>query len=577
MANYKPKIISALVLSIFITGCALNNSLRQETDAQHVAKESFVKTKQQDVAEKGMESNRNFVYKAKGKWLGAKSIPLVTETALPDIFYQEWDFKFPGRANISTVAERITLTTDIPVRVKPDAFLPLSRLLPSGAAVAAQATQATDATGNPISNQTFGSVATNVASDTTIDMTMNFHGTLVDFLNRVASRGSLSWEYKNGSIEFFRLVTRNFTLKATSGDSNFASSVGKTGTTQGGNQSTGQAANTATQAAFQSDSSVKMNTQFSVWTSVEAAIRAMISPIGRVSVNQGTGTITVTDAKENVDSIAALIEKENLMLTRQVRVKVEVVNVSLNREYQYGVDWNIVYSRLNSMLNPGWTVNFGTPTSLVGAESGSMGFTIPALNGVSTGNGTIDRLSGSQAMIKALSGIGKVALTNTTNAITVNRQPVPVSLTQQVGYIAATTPAISSVGGTGGVAGLTPGVVTTGYVLNLLPTVLDSGAVLLQFDVDMSELTRLNTVTSGSGASQQSIQTPEVSSMRFLQRAALRPGETLVLAGFERETNQYDKRGLTENAKSMIDGSIAGKGKREAMVIMITPVIEGGV
>src|SRR5690606_4338101 len=112
---------------------------------------------------------------------------------------------------------------------------------------------------------------------------------------------------------------------------------------------------------------------------------------------------------------------------------------------------------------------------------------------------------------------GNVVSTNTTMAMTTNRQPVPVTLTDQIGYLASTTPAAAVAGGTGGLPGLSPGTVTTGYILNLLPTILDNGNVLMHIAMDMSQLRALETVTSGSGDNQQSLQTPNVSAIQFAQ------------------------------------------------------------
>jgi hypothetical protein len=108
--------------------------------------------------------------------------------------------------------------------------------------------------------------------------------------------------------------------------------------------------------------------------------------------------------------------------------------------------------------------------------------------------------------------------------------------------------------------------------LNILPTVLDNGKILLQLGINISQLDRLNTVTSG----EQSIQTPEVSSNEVFQRISLRPNETLVLNAFSRVSGQYDKRGVTQDANIGLGGSFDGRKQRTTLVVLLTPTLLEG-
>ncbi|MFL9611131.1 secretin N-terminal domain-containing protein [Methylobacillus sp. Pita2] len=564
-----------LALTTAMTGCALEPLARKEADASYANNDKKI-AELNSTVKKQMDESNTLVKSFKGKWIGAKSIPVSSDVVLPEAFYASWGFNFPGRVNIATAAERITMVTGIPVFVKPDAYVPLARFV-HGANVS-NSTNTTAVAGTLQGQEQMqmlgmaqdGSINGSIASDFSTTMELNFQGTLVDFLNRIASRATLSWEYRDGRIEFYRVTTRTFTLKTTPGDSVYSSKIGKSGSTQAGNQSSGTGSNSASNASFSADSAVTMTTNISVWTSVQTAVSSMLSPLGRMSINQSTGTITVTDSKDVVDVVGKYIENENRTLNRQVRMRVELFNVILSKNYENGADWNVVFSRLNSLLNPDWSLNFATPTSLVGQEAGSLGFKITA-----TGSSGLARWNGTEAMIKALNGIGIGSVSHTTTAVTQNRQPVPVALTEQVSYLAATTPVAAMVGGgTGGVPGLTPGMVTTGYIINLLPTVNDNGSVSVQFSIDMSELKRINTISSGQGANQQSIQAPEVSSTQFQQKITARSGETIILSGFERWNYQYEKRTLTEGGNSWLQGSLSGKGRKEGLVMMITPVIE---
>jgi type IVB pilus formation R64 PilN family outer membrane protein len=304
---------------------------------------------------------------------------------------------------------------------------------------------------------------------------------------------------------------------------------------------------------------------------VEKAIQSVLSPAGKYAISQASGNITVTDTRDVVDQVAKIIDQENGMNTRQVAMRVEVLSVKLNKSQEVGVDWDLVFNQVSNMVP--WAVRFSSPASLVSSNAANLGVSILAPTNGAAMSASQARWGGSQAFFKALQNYGKVSVLTTANALTLNRQPVPVAITSQTTYLAKVTPAPAGASGSaGGTPGLEPGTVTTGFLLNLLPTVLDSNSILLQFGVGISDLTRLADVASGD----QKIQAPEVASTDFLQKVALKPGETLVLSGYERASGQYDRRTLTEGAPIGIGGSLTGGNSREAVVILVTPALSEG-
>lgn len=554
----------SIIIAAALSGCG---SIQRQVDNQYDANSAIVTNRSKDVITENVTSNVSTVQRSKGAWLGGRALPLQADTTLPEIFRQPAKLRFPGRHNLATIAERITKVTGIPVSVKPDVFLSQSAFVTGGAAGAATApTNGTPLPPLPVPASSLSAgVSSTAVSNTASDFEMNYEGTLAGYLDLLCARAGISWEYREGVISLHRLVTRVFTLKAIPGDAGFNSSIGKSADSKAG---AGQ-----TSSGFNSASTVKMESKFSVWDSLGDAIKSMLSPAGRVAMSQATGNITVTDTRDVIDQVARLVDKENANITRQVSMRVEVLSVRLNNASQYGIDWDIVFNQLSNA----YQVRMSSPASLVSAATGNLGFSILAPTTPGTGTTTQQRFGGSQAFFSALNNYGRVSVVTTANAVTLNRQPVPVAITNQTAYLAETTPApAGALGTTGGTPGLKPGVVTTGFLLNLLPTVLDSNSILLQFSLGISDLVRLKNSTSGIGASQSSIETPEVSSTEFLQRVAIRPGETLVLAGYERAVGQYDRRTLSEGAPVGVGGSFNGANNREAVVILVTPVLSDG-
>lgn len=567
--TFNQKKLSLLLISSFvIAGCAGNPAIKEivydESDKALTrgaqATESIVPKVKQE---------RPLVESVKGLYVPRKSIPVNSDLNLPPIFERNITAIYPGATNVSTVAERITKVTGIPVKIKPDVYLKATSLIVAGSSAPASSNDTVVTPINPEPGAPLGQAPTigpnsttqaqtsQTLSDSTYAETfeLNYDGSLSGLLDRLSSRLGISWEYKNGQIELYRLLTRTFVLKANPGATEFASSLGKDGGESG----------------FASSSKVTMESQFSVWQSVENSVRSMLSTSGKLSVSQATGTITITDTKQVVESVAEYIDRENNILTRMVSLKVEILSVRLRDADEFGLDWDLIYRQINNGAQR-FSFTLGSPTSLTSAQAGGIGFNILAPIGEGLG-----QYNGSSAIFNALASVGRTNVVTTSSATTLNRQPVPVAITNQVAYLAETTPAQGGIAGGNAVPGLKPGIVTTGFLLNFLPTVLDSNSILLQFSLDISELQRLGTFSVGSGVTQQAIQTPEVSGTQFLQRVAIKPGETLILSGYDRYFGQYDQRTLDRNGEPGLGGSRSGRNDREILVILVSPIIREGI
>ncbi len=542
-------------------GCG---TTQQVVDKHYDENASKLKRGADSVITANVASDGVAVHRVQGAWLGMRSTPLQADSSLPQIFRRQVSLRFPGRVNIATIAERLTKVTGIPVSVKPDVLMPATAFIKAGASVSGSgSTNSNPAASDKSAYQglSYGLSSASVENNAT-EFEMNFEGPLAAYLDLLSAKAGISWEYREGVISLHRLVTKVFLLKAIPGSSSFDSSLGRTSTASAGS---GQ-----TTAGFNSTSNISMVSKFSVWSSLETSIKSIMSSSGKLAMSEATGSITITDTRDVVEQVGRLIDQENAMLTRQIAMRVEVLSVKLNTGNEHGIDWTSVFSQLSGNFQ----MTFNSPISTVSGNAANFGISVLSPVSGTTGSATQQRFGGSQALFKALNTYGRVSVVTTANALTLNRQPVPVAITNQTSYLAEVTPSTGGgVGTVGGTPGLKSGVVTTGFLLNLLPTVLDSSSILLQFSVGISELNKLVTVSSGVGSSQQSIQTPEISGTEFLQRVAMRPGETLVLSGYERTVGQYDRRALAEDAPIGFGGSLTGVNNREAVIILVTPVL----
>ena len=141
-------------------------------------------------------------------------------------------------------------------------------------------------------------------------------------------------------------------------------------------------------------------------------------------------------------------------------------------------------------------------------------------------------------------------------------------------YVSATLPGAASTIGGIGAPGLVTSTVTTGDRYLAQPFILDNNTVVLKFGIGLSspEVNLVN-FASGTGTSQQTVQTPETTAVNDQATVALKAGQILVITGLSRLVANDDRRTLTEGAPVGLGGSRTQSRMREEFVIFVRPTI----
>ena len=79
--------------------------------------------------------------------------------------------------------------------------------------------------------------------------------------------------------------------------------------------------------------------------------------------------------------------------------------------------------------------------------------------------------------------------------------------------------------------------------------------------------------SSSSGGDSEFIQNPVIETRGFTQEVAMKSGETLILAGYERVEDTTDKQGVGNPKNTLLGGSQTAEKDRTVLVIMLTPVV----
>ena len=543
--------VALCMTPLILVGCALSRYEPQITESH------------KDISQRAEQANqllRNYpgptpsVVNSQTPRFTSQSIPMDRSEMLPN-HIASVTLRLPGRHGIKTIASLIERATEIPVHVTSDATMPTSMFVPVGMAQMAQSGAAGPAnamltTTNLIPGSNL-SVLDGIqrAGGTNLlptydpasqnDLEINYSGSLAGLLNQVALRADLRWSYESGRIQFYRVVSRSIAVKTLPGGLKLSSALSLT-STGGGSAS--------------SSSSSDIN----IWSGIEKNLANMVSVTGRVVIDPNTGTVTVRDAFRNVEAVEQYLKLLNQTLMRQVSMTVEVLQVNLKSEFQSGIDWNYVSQSMKL-----GQVQLKAPTPVASAETASsIGLVLKNSAG-----------STNQLLFQALEKFGRVSSAYSTVVTTVNRQPVPVGSQTTQSYLKSVTPTVlTTVGSTGGTTygapSLTPGEITTGFSLTLLPILLDSNHVLVECGLSLSSLKSLTSFNSGSGASLQTIQQPSIGNFGVLQRLVAKSNETIVLSGFDAEMLESQQ---VDPLVQKMPGSRKGSKDRTTTVVLITP------
>lgn len=113
-----------------------------------------------------------------------------------------------------------------------------------------------------------------------------------------------------------------------------------------------------------------------------------------------------------------------------------------------------------------------------------------------------------------------------------NNQPLPSQAIQTHAYLAGMSRTENS--NENYTSELTPGEVTTGFAMTVIPHILDRRRVILQYNINLAKLDEMLELSNGD----TTIQLPQVSKRSFSQRTKMKMGQTLVLAGFAQESQK---------------------------------------
>lgn len=238
------------------------------------------------------------------------------------------------------------------------------------------------------------------------------------------------------------------------------------------------------------------------------------------------------------------IAEINKRLSRQVALTVHVWALEVTDENEAGLDMQALFA------NDDISVVAGSLSALGGPGSASA----TVVSG---------QLKNSQGVLKALKAWGNATQVTSGGGLILSNQPVPIQAIKRIAYLAGSSASQSDYGQT---TELTPGEVTTGFAMTVIPHILDRRRVLLQYSINLSSLDELAEFSTND----LTVQLPKTSTRAFSQRSSMQMGQTLVLAGFQDQTQKL------ANSLGLLNFGRGGTYGKTLLVITIEVEAAGG-
>lgn len=302
--------------------------------------------------------------------------------------------------------------------------------------------------------------------------------------------------------------------------------------------------------------------KLSLWSDIENNVKSMVTPVtGSYSISKSSGSIIVTDKPQVLDKIGDLVSTINETLGRQQSFEIQFLEVTLNSDNEFGIDWNLIAKQVAGLNNITAATNFNA----AGFASGQL-LTVSA-TGPNSSSG-INGIGGVAAVIKALDGQGSVNTISKPSITVSNLFPCVLQEVTSIPYISGTG---QTVGNNVTESNVTTSEVSTGLTMRL-EAKIEENRTVLNISAAENTLDSMTSVPAGNGLT---IQEPQVSTKSITTNVGVEVGKSLILGGLISTTKTVSAQGVPFLDKIPFLGNAfqykGNIGQKTELVIIITP------
>lgn len=388
----------------------------------------------------------------------------------------------------------------------------------------------------------------------------SWNGSLAGLLNLMCARTGTFWRYHHGQVRVFLSDTRVFKVAVLPGNTGLQSNISNAGSSGGASSSGASGGNGQSGSTTQS---ATMNSVLNTYTDIKNSIKTILDQSKSasaqggtnelqvptsVAVNHSAGEVIVTATPPELRTVGRYIKQMNRQMSQNVFIDMHIYSVTLSASNNYNLNITAAFNRLGPGISP---LKIQSP-SVAGIPSSAGELS----GGIASGAVT------ASAVAQALASQGRVSLVTSGSVIALNGQPTPLQVSNQISYLASVTS--TQTANVGSSTSLTPGQFPTGFSGSFLPLVRGND-ILLEYSINLTQNLGLTSYSSGGS----SIQLPNLATQAFMQRVDIRSGQTLILSGFEQDSNQNTHAGTGSSHFWGLGGGATASRSKTALVVVI--------
>lgn len=314
-------------------------------------------------------------------------------------------------------------------------------------------------------------------------------------------------------------------------------------------------------------STIQSESKTDFWKELEKAVATVLGdgPQRMVVVTPQAGLVTVRGMPDEIAAVKAYLGQSEQHLQRQVVLEAKIIEVTLNDEYQQGINWQNAIMNLRNT-----SFNFST--------SGAV-----ASNAISTSLGGVTAISFNNAdfngVINLLETQGNAQVLSSPRVTAMNNQKAVIKVGQDEYFVTnVSTDTIVGTGGTTSSPNITLQPFFSGIALDVTPQIDQNGSVILHVHPSVTETAEQNKTIRFS--EEQIVLPLAQSNIResdTIIRA--RSGEIVVIGGLmQTVTSDSESRTPVLGAIPLLGKlftSINKVEKKKELVILLKPTVVG--
>ena len=302
------------------------------------------------------------------------------------------------------------------------------------------------------------------------------------------------------------------------------------------------------------------------------------------SLNKNSGTLFVRTRPSQMRMVEKMVDRYKVVLQRQVLIEAQLLDVELNDQFQYGVDWNLLRNNVAGIVGGAPITAAGLSAVLPNGSDGlaARTLTFPSQTiGYSAGRSSgIGYSHGNVAMaINLLRGFGNVKILSNPSIRVRNNMPALLSVGSSNRYVAKSSVTVTNPGG--GAATTTADVQTdsvfSGVIIGVVPFIGEQGNVELMINPMQTEVDAVSLQLQDVGGGNR-VTLPKVSFKGMTTTLNIKNGDTVIIGGLIDQSTSGNDNGTPGLSDVPVFGKLFGNQSathhsREMVIVLKVKVL----